>query len=171
MTSDADIASRLRMMANHGQAKKYIHDVVGVNSRLDTLQASILRVKLRHLEDFTLRRRKVAAYYDHALASIDFLRTPYKAWYSTHVYHQYTIQTAGIDRDGLKEYLQRHGIPTMIYYPIPLHLQQAYRQDRVGEGAFPVTEQLSKTVLSLPIHTEMDEGQLSYICDVIREFQ
>lgn len=171
MTSDPALASRLRMMANHGQAQKYKHDVIGVNSRLDTLQAAILRVKLRHLADFTSRRRAVAEYYDHSLESIDFLRTPFRAPHSTHVYHQYTVQTVGVNRDDFKEYLQQHGIPSMIYYPIPLHLQKAYRQDKVSEGSFPVTERLSKTVLSLPIHTEMDEDQLSYICETIRKFR
>jgi dTDP-4-amino-4,6-dideoxygalactose transaminase len=170
MTSDADLASRLRMMANHGQAQKYKHDVIGVNSRLDTLQAAILRAKLRHLSDFTSRRQAVANYYDRALKSVDFLRTPWRVPYSTHVYHQYTVQTVGIDRDVFKDYLQQHGIPSMIYYPIPLHLQKAYRQERFGEGSFPVTERLSKTVLSLPIHTEMDKTQLSYICETIRKF-
>lgn len=171
VTSDPDLAIRLRMMANHGQAQKYKHDVIGINSRLDTLQAAILNVKLLYLSEFTARRRGVADYYDNALKTVDFVRKPVRAVYSTHVFHQYTVQVVGVDRDELKGYLQEKGIPTMIYYPIPLHLQEAYRQAQFREGTFPVTEKLSKTVLSLPIHTEMEEDQLSYICETIRNFR
>lgn len=170
ITRDETLAARLRMIANHGQQRKYQHDVVGVNSRLDTLQAAVLQVKLKYLDDYVNRRRRVAAYYDKYLGSVGFLKLPARMPYSSHAFHQYTVQVQGVNRDKLKVYLQEHDIPTMIYYPIPLHLQAAYRKKEIGEGAFPVTESLSRTVLSLPIHTEMDEEQLSYICGVIARF-
>lgn len=169
-TRDESLAVTLRMVANHGQRQKYQHDLVGVNSRLDTLQAAILRVKLRHLDEYESKRRAVADYYDAHLGQLTFLETPYRAPYSTHVFHQYTIRTRGIDRDALKDYLQKKGIPTMIYYPIPLHRQAAYKKTDMQEGSFPVTEELSRTVLSLPVHTEMDEEQLSYICEALARF-
>jgi len=170
MTRDEKLAARLRMIANHGQSKKYQHDLIGVNSRLDTMQAAILRVKLRHLHDYANRRRAVADYYDAHLQSVPFVQVPVRAAYSSHVFHQYTLRTQGVDRDALKGYLQERGIPSMIYYPIPLHLQSAYRKPECPEGTFSVTENLSRTVLSLPIHTEMDEEQLSYICETVSRF-
>lgn len=170
MTRDEKIAAKLRMIANHGQRTKYQHDIIGVNSRLDTLQAAILNVKLQHLDGYAARRRSAADYYDARLKDVHFLKTPVRASYSTHVFHQYTVRTMGVDREALKLYLHSIGIPTMIYYPIPLHLQGAYRRTGFGEGSFRVTEQLSRTVLSLPMHTEMDEEQLSYICDAIIKF-
>jgi len=170
ITGDASLAAQLRMMANHGQRVKYRHDVIGVNSRLDTLQAAVLRVKLKRLDDYTGKRSAVANFYDERLKKLGFLKIPARASYSSHVFHQYTVRTDGVDRDKLRQYLQDNGIPTMIYYPIPLHQQLAYRQENVGEGSFPVTEQLSRTVLSLPIHTEMDEEQLNYICDTVAKF-
>ena len=159
------------MIANHGQRKKYQHDVIGVNSRLDTLQAAILCVKLKFLDEYALKKRAVADYYDFSLKDIDFLATPVRASYSTHVFHQYTIRTRGIDRDMLKSYLYEKGIPSMIYYPIPLHLQRAYRKTEFDEGSFAVTESLSRCVLSIPIHTQIEEDQLSYICDSIKNFK
>lgn len=170
ITRDEKLAGRLRMIANHGQQKKYQHDIIGVNSRLDTLQAAILNVKLKYLNDYAARRNAAANFYDRHLKDIPFVKTPVRAAYSSHVFHQYTIKVQGMDRDKLKNYLQEKGIPTMIYYPIPLHLQPAYRRAGFDEGSFPVTETLSRTVLSLPIHTEMDEEQLSYICETIGRF-
>ncbi|MDZ4716518.1 MAG: DegT/DnrJ/EryC1/StrS family aminotransferase [Cytophagales bacterium] len=170
ITSDEELAEKIRMIANHGQRKKYQHDVIGVNSRLDTLQAAILQVKLKQLDHYAQSRREVAAYYDTHLKECEFLTTPIRATYSTHVFHQYTVRVNGIERDLLKNYLQERGIPSMIYYPIPLHLQEAYRKPGFGEGSFEVTERLSRCVLSLPIHTEMDEDQLSYICNSIKNF-
>jgi len=167
-TQDAELAEKMRVIANHGQKKKYHHDVVGVNSRLDTLQAAILKVKLNYLDDYTRRRNVAAAYYDQALASVPGLTVPFRDPRSTHVFHQYTIQTAR--RDALKEHLEHHGVPTMVYYPVPLHLQQAYRRDNAPEGSFPVTERLSKTVLSLPIHTEMTPADLDFICSTLKAF-
>lgn len=169
-TQDETLGNKIRMIANHGQQKKYHHDLIGVNSRLDTLQAAILRVKLKYLDDYEGRRRHVADFYDRELASVNFLETPVRSPYSTHVFHQYTVKTNGIDRDHLKEYLQSKGIPTMIYYPVPLHLQKAYARPEYPAGSFPVTEALSKSVLSLPIHTEMTAEQLSYICTSIKEY-
>lgn len=170
ITRDPILAEQLRMIANHGQRKKYQHDVIGVNSRLDTLQAAVLRVKLRHLDEYAKRRRAVADYYDKHLSGVNFLRTPVRVPYSTHVFHQYTVRIIGADRDALQAEMLKNGIPSMIYYPIPLHLQAAYRKPGYAEGSFKITEELSKTVLSLPIHTEMDEEQLSYICKVISRF-
>lgn len=171
ITSNGELALKLRMMANHGQLEKYHHDHIGINSRLDTLQAAILRVKLRELKKITNRRIEVADYYDRAFESIPFVRTPFRASYSSHVFHQYTIRIEGAKRDDLRAHLHSKGIPSMIYYPIPLHLQKAYRQEGLGKGSFPVTESLSETLLSLPIHPEMDENQLSYICDAIHNFR
>lgn len=169
-TNDSALAEKITMMANHGQKVKYHHETIGVNSRLDTLQAAILSVKLKHLNTYTAKRNEVATYYDKNLADIKQLKLPYRASYSTHAFHQYTIKVEGIDRDELKLYLDTCGIPSMIYYPIPLHLQKAYRQPGVERGAFPITEKLSKTVFSLPIHTEMNEEQLNYICTIIRKY-
>lgn len=170
-TEDPVLAEKIRMMANHGQKKKYHHDVIGVNSRLDTLQASILSVKLVYLDQYAQRRRSVADYYDANLKGVSFIKTPKRVSYSTHVFHQYTVMVNTVDRDKLKTYLQERNIPTVIYYPIPLHLQQAYRKEGFGPGSFPVSERLCTTVLSLPIHTEMGKDQLSYICDSIKSFQ
>ena len=158
------------MMANHGQKIKYHHDSIGVNSRLDTLQASILNVKLKYLNEYTRKRNEVADYYDKALASVKQFALPHRESYSTHAFHQYTIRVNEIDRDEFKLYLDKCGIPSMIYYPVPLHLQKAYRQPGIDRGSFPVTEKLSKTVISLPIHTEMHEEQLNYICTIIRKY-
>ncbi len=170
-TWDTALAEKMRMIANHGQKKKYYHDLIGVNSRLDTLQAAILSAKLGHLDEYARRRREVADYYDKHLNGLSFLKTPYRAAYSTHVFHQYTVVVNGGHRDKLKAHLQTKGIPSMIYYPVPLHLQQAYRKKGYGPGSFPVSEALSNSVLSLPVHTEMDAEQLSYICDSIKSFR
>jgi UDP-2-acetamido-2-deoxy-ribo-hexuluronate aminotransferase len=167
-TNDAALAEKMRMIANHGQKKKYHHDLVGVNSRLDTLQAAILKVKLNYLDDYTQRRNEAAACYDQALGQVPGLAVPFRDPRSTHVFHQYTIQVAR--RDALKEHLERHGIPTMVYYPVPLHLQQAYRRHSAPEGSFPVTERLSRTVLSLPLHTEMTPADLDFICSTLKAF-
>ncbi len=169
-TQNVSLAEKIKMIANHGQRIKYHHDLIGVNSRLDTLQAAVLNVKLNYLNDYEKRRNDVAAFYDRALASLSFLEIPFRSPNSTHVFHQYTLKTKGIDRDPFKAYLESKGIPAMIYYPVPLHLQKAYQRPEYPEGTFKVTEQLSKTVISLPIHTEMKEDQLSYICDTIKAF-
>jgi UDP-2-acetamido-2-deoxy-ribo-hexuluronate aminotransferase len=169
-TNDQVLAEKMKMICGHGQKIKYQHDIVGVNSRLDTLQAAILEVKLKYLDEYTRKRNEVATYYDKHLANVSCIETPFRSQNSTHVFHQYTIKTKGIDRDQFKKYLAEKNVPSMIYYHIPLHLQKAYRQEGFGEGSFPVTEKLSRTVLSLPIHTEMTENELSYICEVIKEY-
>jgi UDP-2-acetamido-2-deoxy-ribo-hexuluronate aminotransferase len=168
-TQESKLADRLRAIANHGQRRKYFHDFVGVNSRLDTIQAAILDVKLKYLDEYSEKRSQVATYYDRHLNN-PLIRTPQRAAYSSHVFHQYTITVSDERRDELRSCLEAREIPTMIYYPVPLHLQVAYRKEGFGEGSFPVAESLSKSVLSLPIHTEMQEEQLSYICDCINGF-
>jgi UDP-2-acetamido-2-deoxy-ribo-hexuluronate aminotransferase len=160
-----DLAKRLRMIANHGQSVQYVHDDIGVNSRLDSIQAAILRVKLQHLDEYSAARIAVADAYDKAFANHPKLVTPKRAANSTHVFHQYTLQLKGADRAALKEFLASKDIPMMVYYPIPLHLQKAYTNPRYQEGDFPVTEQLCKEVFSLPIHTEMDIETQQYIID------
>jgi UDP-2-acetamido-2-deoxy-ribo-hexuluronate aminotransferase len=170
LTRDGDLHERIRAIVNHGSRVKYYYDEVGVNSRLDTLQAAILRVKLRHLEEFNTARREAAAAYDRLLGNIPGLRIPHRASWSTHIFHQYTLVLAEGDRDGLTGYLGSKGIPVMIYYPLPLHLQKAYRDLNYKEGDFPVTESLSGTVFSIPMHTELETGQIEYICHHIREF-
>ncbi len=167
---DARLAERVRMIANHGQKVKYHHDIVGCNSRLDTLQAAILDVKLRHLREYTAARNRVADKYDEGLASVKGILLPARATNSTHAFHQYTIRVGGKRRDELKTFLQSQGIPSMIYYPVPLHLQQAYLREGQGKGSYPVSEQLSEEVLSLPIHTEMKPEVQEYIIQQIHAF-
>jgi UDP-2-acetamido-2-deoxy-ribo-hexuluronate aminotransferase len=169
-TQDLNLAEKIRMIANHGQRIKYHHDLIGVNSRLDTLQAAILNVKLRYLDEYAHRRNLAADFYDQELSSLSFIQIPQRASNSTHVFHQYTLKTKGISRDGLKAYLEKKDIPSMIYYPVPLHLQKAYRNESFPEGSFKITEELSRTVISLPIHTEMHKDQQRYICDAIKNF-
>lgn len=169
-TNDSDLAAKMKMISHHGQSVQYVHDVLGVNSRLDTLQAAILKVKLQHLDEYAAARNKAAAYYDKALANHPKLKTPKRVKNSNHVFHQYTLQLNGVDRTALRDYLSSKGIPAMIYYPIPLHMQKAFKDDRYKEGAFPVTEKLCASVLSLPMHTEMDEETLKYITDSVLEF-
>lgn len=168
-TADSTLAEKIKMIANHGQKKKYHHDTIGVNSRLDTLQAAILEVKLNYLDEYARKRNEAALFYDNALASVKEVKTPYRSANSTHVFHQYTLQIE-TKRDALKTFLEGKGIPTMIYYPVPLHLQNAYRRAGFEEGSFPVTEKLSTTVLSLPIHTEMKTEELELICNTIKDF-
>jgi UDP-2-acetamido-2-deoxy-ribo-hexuluronate aminotransferase len=164
------LAKRTRMIANHGQSVRYYHDEIGVNSRLDSIQAAILRIKLRHLDSYIAARQKAADAYDKAFAECDVLITPVRAKNSTHVFHQYTLQTKGISRDEIVQFLTDKGIPAMIYYPVPLHLQKAYTDDRYKEGMFPVTEKLCNTVFSLPMHTELDVEQQQIIIDTVLEF-
>jgi dTDP-4-amino-4,6-dideoxygalactose transaminase len=156
------------MIANHGQSVQYVHDEIGVNSRLDTLQAAILDVKLKYLDDFAARRRAVADYYDAAFKGLASVSTPVRAVNSTHVFHQYTLKLNGPDRDAVRKALTDAGVPAMVYYPIPLHMQKAYMNERYNQGAFPVTEQLCKSVISLPIHTEFENEELDFICDTFK---
>ncbi len=169
-TNDDTLAAKIRKIANHGQSVQYIHDVIGVNSRLDSIQAAILRIKLRDLNNYATERNKAADYYDRAFANNPKLKTPARAKYSTHVFHQYTVQLKDVDRNGLREFLASRDIPAMIYYPIPLHLQKAYLDPRYKAGDFPVTEKLCASVVSFPMHTELDEETLKYITDSVLEF-
>ena len=169
-TNDPDLAERLNRIANHGQKKKYHHESIGINSRLDTLQAAILRVKLKELDRYCAARNQVAERYDQAFKNHTSIKIPQRASYSTHVFHQYTVQIEGADRDQLKNYLQEKGIPSMIYYPIPVPKQQAYLKYGYQPGDFPVAESMCEKVLSFPIHTEMDPAQQDYIIDSILSF-
>lgn len=169
-TNDDKLAERLRIVVNHGMTVRYYHDLIGVNSRLDSIQAAILKVKLKHLDEYAAARNKAASYYDSAFANNPKLKTPVRFNKSTHVFHQYTLVTNGFDRNKLPEFLQEKGIPAMIYYPVPMHLQKAYLDPRYKDGDFPVTEKLSKSVVSLPMHTELDEEQLKHITTSVLEF-
>jgi len=169
-TNDDTLGKKIRMIANHGQSVQYYHDEIGVNSRLDSIQAAILRIKLRHLDEYAAARRSVADYYDKAFAGHSSVITPIRSSYSTHVFHQYTMVLQGVNRDEMKNYLAEKEVPAMIYYPVPLHLQKAYRDTRYKEGDFPVTEWLCQNVISLPIHTEMNEETLKYITGHVLDF-
>ena len=170
-TNDDTLADRLRVLANHGMTVRYYHDLVGVNSRLDSIQAAVLDIKLNHLDEYAEARQKAAAYYNEAFAATDKITTPVTADFTTHVFHQYTMVLAeGVDREGLQKHLADKGIASAVYYPVPLHLQKAYRDPRYKEGDFPVTEHLSHHVISLPIHTEMNETMLKEITGAVLEF-
>jgi UDP-2-acetamido-2-deoxy-ribo-hexuluronate aminotransferase len=169
MTNDDDLAQKMRMIANHGQSEKYVHKVLGVNSRLDALQAAVLNVKLEELDDFVTRRQAVAMRYDKDLSGIDGIYITDNASYSTHAYHQYTIRITNGSRDELQAYLKSKSIPTMIYYPIPLYKQEAFSTYHSG-NEHTNTELLCKEVISLPIHTEMTEETQSYIIQAIKSF-
>ncbi len=169
-TNDDDLDKQLRVVVNHGMVVRYYHDYIGVNSRLDSIQAAILKTKLRHLDDYAAARRAAADYYDKAFAACPKLKTPFRAKNSTHVFHQYTLLLNNVDRAKLIEYLNSKEIPAMIYYPVPLHMQKAYLDPRYKEGDFPACEMLSKTVMSLPMHTELDEEQLKHITSSVLEF-
>jgi UDP-2-acetamido-2-deoxy-ribo-hexuluronate aminotransferase len=169
-TNDDELAAKIRMIANHGQRVRYYHDEVGVNSRLDTIQAAVLKIKLKSLDNYAAARNKLASAYDRAFAATDKLITPRRFANSTHVFHQYTLQTNGIDRKDIISFLEANQIPAMIYYPVPLHMQKAYLDERYKTGDFPVTEKLCATVFSLPMHTEMREDQLAHIIKTVLEF-
>ncbi|MCB0638258.1 MAG: DegT/DnrJ/EryC1/StrS family aminotransferase [Lewinella sp.] len=171
MTNDDELAAKLRMVANHGQSRRYYHDKVGVNSRLDSIQAAILDAKLPHLDGYNEARQAAADHYDAAFADISALTVPYRDPKSTHVFHQYTLRVTDGRRDTLQAYLQEKGIPTGVYYPVPLYEQDAFRGTSANLVDFlPVTDQLCKEVVSLPMHSELDEDSLSYISQAIREF-
>jgi UDP-2-acetamido-2-deoxy-ribo-hexuluronate aminotransferase len=169
-TNDAVLGKKIQMIANHGQEKKYHHDIIGVNSRLDTLQAAILNVKLKRLDNYSGARAAAADRYDEMLAGIEGVATPVRMPYSTHVFHQYTLKIANGKRDELKKFLETHQIPSMVYYPLPMHLQKAYYSDKFPEGSYPVSEQLCKDVLSLPMHTELTLAEQEYIVEKIKLF-
>lgn len=169
-TNDESLGKRIRSIVNHGMTKRYHYDHVGVNSRLDTMQAAILRIKLRHLDTYNRARQQVAAAYDTAFEAIPGLQVPARNPDSEHIFHQYTLQVNNGKRDALKEFLNAHDIPAMVYYPVPLHLQVAYEQLGYKKGDFPVTEELCSRVISLPIHTEMEDDQLAHITDTVKKF-
>ena len=162
-TNDDALADKMQAIANHGCHIRYHHDEVGVNSRLDSIQAAVLDAKLPHLNEYIAARQKAAAYYDKAFADNEKLLIPGHEPHSTHVFHQYTLRVVGADRDALREGLAARGIPAMIYYPVPLHQQKAYLDPRYKDGDFPAAERLAACVLSLPMHTELDEEQLQFI--------
>lgn len=170
MTNNDSLAQLCRAIANHGMKVRYHYDMVGVNSRLDTIQAAILSVKLKNLNEYNKARQSAADFYDQAFSNSMKIKVPARNPKSTHIFHQYTLVLNGINREGLKDYLQSKGIPSMIYYPIPLHLQIAYQYLGYKEGDFPVTESLCKSVISLPMHTELSKEQLAYITTSVLEF-
>ncbi len=170
-TNDDKLAKLMRQVVNHGMTKRYYHDEIGVNSRLDSIQAAILRIKLRKLDsEYTKNRQAAAAAYDAAFASHPNIVTPKRAENSTHVFHQYTLKIINADRNALQEFLASKEIPAMIYYPVALHMQTAYQDDRYKSGSFPVSEQLCDEVISLPMHTELSDEQLKYITESVLAF-
>jgi dTDP-4-amino-4,6-dideoxygalactose transaminase len=169
-TNDDDLADKMRMIANHGQSKRYYHDRVGVNSRLDSIQAAVLRIKFRELDNYIDARQKVADHYDAFFAQFEGITTPVRDPRSKHVFHQYTMLLEGIDRDELHKFLASKDVPSMIYYPVPAHRQEMFKSFNSAETELPVTDWLTHRVLSLPIHTEMEQEQLDYICNAVAEF-
>lgn len=169
-TDDDELAQKIQMIAAHGQSKRYYHDVVGCNSRLDAIQAAILTIKLGHLDEYIEARRKAADFYDRSFENIQNVSIPYRASNNQHVFHQYTLTLDGIDRDGLHQYLADKGVPSMIYYPVPCHQQKMF--DAFGGSGYelPVTDWLTNRVISLPMHTELDEEQLSFITGHVKDF-
>ena len=169
-TDDDELAQKIRVIANHGMEVRYHHDVVGVNSRLDSIQAAVLLAKLPHLDEYIAARQRAAEYYNKAFEEDKRLLTPVVGRGTTHAFHQYTLRCVGVNRDALREKLAEKGVPAMVYYPIPLHQQKAYRYARYKEGDFPVAERLATEVLSLPMHTELSEEQLEYIvANIVRK--
>jgi dTDP-4-amino-4,6-dideoxygalactose transaminase len=166
-TNSDELATKCRSIANHGMTRRYHHDDIGVNSRLDTIQAAILDVKLKYLDDYIDARQKAAAFYDKAFEGLEVLSIPSRHAQSTHVFHQYTLLTRNIDREKLMEHLAEQNISSAVYYPVPIHFQDAYRHLGYRQGALPVTEKLSETVISLPIHTEMNEKLLATIAEAV----
>ena len=169
-TNDDQLAAQMRAIANHGMVIRYHHDYIGVNSRLDSIQAAVLNAKLPHLDEYIVARQRAAAYYDQAFAGNPHILIPARESQSTHVFHQYTLRLIDVNRDALREALAEKGIPSMIYYPIPLHMQKAYQDPRYQEGDFPIAEKLCACVLSLPMHTELDDEQLAYITQSVLAF-
>lgn len=170
MTNDDGLANKLSMLANHGQNKKYYHAMVGVNSRLDTVQAAILEVKLRYLDDYIAARQSAANFYNNVLSGIEALQIPQPAENSTHSYHQYTLKVKDGRRNALQQHLSANGVPSVVYYPLPLHRQKAFAAWDTGDRSLEVTERLCEEVLSLPIHTELDEGTQQRICETVAGF-
>lgn len=174
-TDDDKLAEKIKMLSNHGQSKKYYHDIVGCNSRLDTLQAAILNIKLKYLDEYIAARRKAADHYDAAFANEKKLTTPFRASYCDHVFHQYTLLVEGGNdpaeyRNDLQKFLAGHDIPSMLYYPVPGHKQKMFEHFNVASQHLPVTEWLTERVISLPMHTELDEEQLGFITSKVLDY-
>jgi UDP-2-acetamido-2-deoxy-ribo-hexuluronate aminotransferase len=169
-TNNAELAKKIRMIANHGQSERYYHDVVGCNSRLDSMQAAVLRIKLRKLNEYNDRRREVADRYDAFFSEYPQIKPPTRAMNSKHVFHQYTVQLEGVNRDELQKFLAEKDIPSMIYYPVPAHKQKMFSHFGSASTELPVTDWLTQRVISFPIHTEMAEEQQDFICSSIAEF-
>jgi UDP-2-acetamido-2-deoxy-ribo-hexuluronate aminotransferase len=169
-TNDDDLAKKLRSIANHGMKTRYYHDDIGVNSRLDTIQAGILSVKLKYLDSYNAARKAVASLYDEAFSGCNYIKVPERMSYSSHIFHQYTIRLKNGRRQELKEFLETKKIPSMFYYPVPLHMQKAYSNLGYKEGDFPVTEMLCREVISLPMYPELNQEQLDYITTNILNF-
>jgi UDP-2-acetamido-2-deoxy-ribo-hexuluronate aminotransferase len=169
-TQDDSLAEKLKMIANHGQSKRYYHDLVGCNSRLDTLQAAVLNVKLKKLDEYIAARRKAADFYDKAFAGHPKIATPFRASNNKHVFHQYTLILENTNRDGLNAYLAEKGIPSMIYYPVPAHRQKMFEAFGGANYQLPITDWLTERVISLPMHTELDADQLTYITDQVLNY-
>jgi dTDP-4-amino-4,6-dideoxygalactose transaminase len=170
MTNDDELAQKMRMIANHGQEKKYYHKVLGCNSRLDTLQATILNIKLRHLDNYSRARNQMASHYDSAFENIKELKVPVRQFNSTHVFHQYTMKVKNGKRDELQKFLSEKGIPSMIYYPLPLYRQEAFQQFVDSDFKLPIAESLCDEVISLPVHTEMELESMEYVCNQVQLF-
>ena len=170
-TNDDNLAAAARSIANHGMGERYYYDRIGVNSRLDSIQAAILRIKLARLSEYSQKRNEAAAKYSAAFASVEQLSTPVIAAHTDHVFHQYTLVTSGIDRDGLQAHLSSKDIPAPIYYPVPLHNQAAYNhRGQYNDADFPVTNDLCNRVISLPMHTELDDEQIDFITNSVIEY-
>lgn len=169
-TNDDNLAEKIASIVNHGMKIRYYHDRIGVNSRLDTIQAAVLRVKLPLLDEYNLARRKAADYYDTAFANCEKLKTPKRSEFSSHTFHQYTLVLNNIDRKALMEYLNSKGIASAIYYPVALHNQKAFQEFDYNKNDYPVTDKLCETVLSLPMNTELSDEKLKYISETVLEF-
>ncbi len=169
-TNNDALAAKMRMIANHGQSQRYYHDIVGCNSRLDSIQAAVLRIKLRELDSYIIARRKVADHYDSFFTAFDQIKTPVRGKASNHVFHQYTLKLEGLDRDALNVFLATKDVPSMIYYPVPAHRQKMFSAFGSENTVLPITDWLTERVISLPIHTEMEADQLNLICSSVAEF-
>jgi len=169
-TDDDELANKLRMIASHGQSKRYYHDVVGCNSRLDAMQAAILNIKLKHLDEYIAARRKAADFYDKGFAENKNITIPFRDGNNKHVFHQYTLILNGVDRDGLNQFLTEQGVPNMIYYPVAAHKQKMFDAFGGSRYELPVTDWLTERVISLPIHTELDEEQQTFVINKVLEF-
>ncbi len=169
-TNDDNLATKIRSISNHGMKIRYYHDDIGVNSRLDTIQAAVLRIKLKYLDRYNLARREAADLYDKSLSGCTGVKVPERMNYSSHIFHQYTIKVLNGKREELKEYLGSKKIPSMVYYPVPLHMQKAFSHLGYQKGDFPVTEKLCDQVISLPMHPDLDRDQIEYITNSVLNF-